>query len=191
MIVLLLICAIVAKIQTIRKSIFYCNILRNFTLKFRKLFLNFSGHKIMIIIIKKISTKVKIPDINDFIIPAVKGNFLEKSGRIKRILMLSQKSFQTGFRQHHFLVEVDSYSVGKRIIKQLNRKTLAGKLVELSEYKNRNWHNDRRVNYSGVMHVNNRRINDRRQQYQEITSKPIQINGAKIAGKGLLYLPAV
>jgi hypothetical protein len=132
----------------------------------------------MMIIFKKISAKTKKQDIKDFIVPAVKGNWLIKNGQIKSILILTQRNIRTRVIQHHILVEVTPDSIAEKVIKKLNKTTLVGKYIAVCEYKIRNWHNDPRMNHSYAStykRLKDKRIADRRDQYEEVISEDIGI----------------
>lgn len=136
----------------------------------------------MMIILKKISVKTKKQDIKDFVIPAIKGNWLSKSGQIKNVLILTQRNVRTRVIQYHVLVELIPDSIAERAIKRLNMTTLVGKYVAVSEYKVRNWHNDPRMNHSYAStykRLKDKRIADRRNQYEEVISEDISITSEK------------
>jgi hypothetical protein len=123
----------------------------------------------MIIILKNIPAKTKKLDVKIFITPAVDGGWLSKRGQIKNISFFAQKNIQTREIQHHGLVEIEPDSIAERVIKKLNRKIMVGKWIAISEYKTRNWDNDRRRKNTNVSElIKNKRVADRRGQYESI-----------------------
>jgi hypothetical protein len=130
----------------------------------------------MVIILKNIPAKTKKREIKDFITPAVKGSWLRRSGQIQSIFVLSQKNIQTHTIQNHILVEIFPDLVAERVIKALNRKTIAGQYIAVCEYKIRNWRNDPRINKSVCKIIKDRRIGDRRNKYEE-TIVELNLNG--------------
>lgn len=132
------------------------------------------------IILKKISVKTKTQDIKDFIAPAIKGSWLSRNGQIKTIVILTQRNIRTRVIHHHVLVEIIPNSVAERVIKKLNMKILVGKYIAVCEYKLRSWHNDPRMNHSYAStykRLKNKRVADRRDQYEEVISEDISISG--------------
>ncbi len=128
----------------------------------------------MIIILKKVSPKTQLEDVTDFLAPAVHGHWLNRRGRIERILTFIQKNIETHIVRHHVLVDISPDFVAKRVIKALNKQYLAGKYIAVSEYKVRTWHNDGRINhgYSYLRNQNNnKRINGRRNEYEDFISE--------------------
>jgi hypothetical protein len=121
----------------------------------------------MVIILKHIPVKIRKQDIKDFLAPEVKGSWLRKSGQIQSVYILTQKNIQTHITQNHVLVEIFPDLVAERVIKKLNRKTVAGKYVAVCEYKIRNWHNDPRIKNITRKVQNDRRVGDRRTRYEE------------------------
>ncbi len=130
----------------------------------------------MVIILKDIPAKIKKQEIKDFITLAVKGNWLKRSGQIQSVFLLSQKNIQTHAIQNHILVEIFPDLVAERVIKTLNRKTIAGQYIAVCEYKIRNWRNDPRINKPVGKLINDRRVSDRRNLYEETISE-CNLNG--------------
>ena len=98
----------------------------------------------MMLILKNIPAKTKKQDIKDFIEPAVKGGWLNKTGLIKSISILPLKNSRTRIIHYHGLIEILPDMVAERVIRKLNRKVMAGKFVSVSEYKKRSLRNDSR-----------------------------------------------
>jgi len=133
----------------------------------------------MIIILKNIPAKTKKQDIKNFIAPSVKGGWLSKRGKIQKISMLSQKNIRTHDIQYHSLIDILPDSVADRVIKNLNRKFIIGKCIAVCEYKVRNWHNDPRANRNTNKPLNNRRVADRRNKYEEVISEELLITSKR------------
>lgn len=120
----------------------------------------------MILILKRISPTTIIPDIERFFEPCIKGGLLQRTGRIHSIkihLLIHPHSEKQEFNA---LVEVEPDSVARRVMKQLNRKPLNGKHINIEEYHFRSRHNDRRV--SRYQNLLDRRRNDRRRIGMEV-----------------------
>jgi hypothetical protein len=129
----------------------------------------------MVIILKHVPSKISKQDIENFLTPTIVGGWLRRGGQIEKAFILLQKEKRTNSVQHHVLVEVYPDFVAKRVIKKLHRQSIAGKRIEVCEYKVRNWHNDSRINHNYAKTAqwlkNNRRISERRKQYQEAISE--------------------
>jgi hypothetical protein len=129
----------------------------------------------MVIILKHVPNKISKQDIENFLTPAIVGGWLRKGGQIEKAFILLQKEERTNSVQRHVLVEVYPDFVAERIIKKLHRQSIAGKRISVCEYKIRNWHNDSRINYNYAKtpqwSKKNRRIAERRKQYQEAISE--------------------
>lgn len=97
--------------------------------------------------------------------PALKGGWFHSEGHIETISYWKYEVVQTRDVEYYALVHVEPDSAGERVIKQLNRSHLNGKLVALQEYHARHWSNDRRVFNSVLTRgKNNRRKTDRRRK---------------------------
>jgi hypothetical protein len=119
----------------------------------------------MIIILKKIPPNTSDYHIESFIAPALKGGLFQASGRIEHISFWKYEIVQSNTIEYYALVTVEPDSVGERVIKQLNKKTINGKFIGLQEYHVRHWSNDRRVFKSVVDRgANNKRKADRRRK---------------------------
>lgn len=128
----------------------------------------------MIIILKRVSAKTKKHDVVDFLYPEVKGSWFSKRGKIQSILVLTQRDTQTRAVHHHILADIVPDAVAERVIKKLNRKMMIGTYIAVCEYKVRNWHNDPRCNHDyakAFKRVNDKRVAERRGQYEEIISE--------------------
>lgn len=114
----------------------------------------------MILILKKIAASTLVPDIEDFVGPAIKGGFLRKSGRIESVII--QKLERGGKKdfEYNALVRIEPSSAAKRAIKMLNRKSLNGKHINVAEFHLRLRGNDRRV--GRYKKLDDRRRADRR-----------------------------
>lgn len=111
-------------------------------------------------------------DIEDFLLPALKGNILQKKGTISRIKLLALENKLTRDKEYHAIVGVTPDQAATRIQKKLNRKALNGKHIAVREYFIRSWHNDKRTNINKWEKAD-KRFTDRRQsniQENAITS---------------------
>ncbi|MGY6274116.1 hypothetical protein [Methylomonas sp. MgM2] len=136
----------------------------------------------MLLILKRISPSTLVSDIENFIAPALKGGLIRKTGSLENITIQIVEEANTQKTEFNALVRVEPDNVGKRVIKLLNRKSLSGKFVNISEYQFRNRDNDRRM--SRYRKIDDRRRQDRRRlglQINDITdqrkSKPHDLDG--------------
>lgn len=134
----------------------------------------------MIIILKKIPAKTQKQDIKNFITPIANGSWLSRRGQIKSISIIAQKNIHTRLIDYNSLVEILPDSVAKRVIKKLHRKNMIGSYIAVCEYKNRDWHNDPRVNKPIHNLIKNRRITDRRNKYENIMPDNMITTGKRI-----------
>ncbi|WP_051906626.1 RNA recognition motif domain-containing protein [Methylomarinum vadi] len=118
-----------------------------------------------------IPAQTKRHNIREFIEPSVKGGLFKKKGHIKRIEILVFKDVVLNKLEYHGLVNIEPDEVAERVIKKLNCKKFMGKHIAVREYRQRDWHNDRRLNNKKADIVNrDRRETDRRRgaQLEEI-----------------------
>lgn len=108
--------------------------------------LNVVAESNMIIILKRIPEHTRKKDIVEYIEPALKGKIFQKSGVIERVQIQTSKNDQTKRIDFYGIVHIDSDEAANRVIKKFNRKVFQGKNVAISEYHNRSWHNDPRLN---------------------------------------------
>lgn len=120
----------------------------------------------MILILKRISPVTLVPDIERFFLPTVKGGLLKRSGRIDSIKIQLLKPPVGDRLELNALVDVEPDSVARRVMRELNRKPLNGKHINIDEFHFRNRDNDRRI--SRYQNVLNRRRTDRRRLGMEI-----------------------
>ncbi len=142
----------------------------------------------MVIILKHIHAKTTRQNIKDFLASELKGGFLRRSGQIQSIYLLSQRNIRTREVQYHGLVEILPDSVAERVVRKLNAKMIINKRVAINEYKIRDWHNDPRIiniNVRPKPRKNERRIGDRREQYEEIVSEEQDL---LLIGKRAFYM---
>ncbi|MDD2760254.1 MAG: hypothetical protein PHH11_08155 [Methylomonas sp.] len=132
----------------------------------------------MILILKKISEKTRVPDIENFIAPVLKGGFLKKTGRIESLRIQTIRQAGDSHVEYQAIVDVTPDPVAKRIIKLLNRKCLNGKHINIAEYHFRHFSNDRRHGRYKPPH--DRRIADRRRKQVEIVDITAERKGARI-----------
>lgn len=116
----------------------------------------------MILILKKISHTTLVPDIEQFIRPALEGGLLKKPGRIESVKIQELASTGKGRAEYNALVNIEPDSVGSRVIKLLNRKPINGKYININEFHFRHHSNDRRSGRSAL--TDDRRRADRRRE---------------------------
>lgn len=114
----------------------------------------------MILILKRMSPSTLIPDIERFVAPALNGGLFAKPGKVENITIQKLKENQTALTEFNALIRVQPIAAGKRIIKRLNRKSLNGKPINISEFHFRLRANDRRIKNS--QDSDDRRRRDRR-----------------------------
>lgn len=138
----------------------------------------------MFLILKRISPTTLVADIEQFFLPHVKGGVLKRSGSIESIKIHLLKPPSSDKLEFNALVEVQPDDVARRVMRQLNRKPLNGKHINIMEYHFRNRHNDRRV--SRYQNLLDRRRNDRRRigmEIRDITAhRKVQIDERAKAG---------
>lgn len=114
----------------------------------------------MILILKRISPSALPPDIESFIRPILKGGLFSKTGSLEKISIQMLQAANADKPEYNALVRVEPDKVGQRIIKQLNRKVLKGKPINVAEYYLRQRDNDRRSKRIDL--ANDRRRKERR-----------------------------
>lgn len=114
----------------------------------------------MILILKRISQSTLIPDIESFISPALKGGFFTSAGHLEKISIQMLRAANSDNAEFNAIVRIEPDAVAKRVIKQLNRKPLNGKLINIAEYYLRFRGNDRRN--TAYQPVTDRRRKERR-----------------------------
>jgi len=120
----------------------------------------------MILILKKISPSTIVPDIENFITPALEGSFWKKKGKIESVKIQMLEHVGTDKVEYNALVNVEPDAVGERVIKMLNRKSINGKYINVSEFHFRHYSNERRT--GRYRQANDRRSADRRRSALEI-----------------------
>lgn len=118
----------------------------------------------MIIIIPHISNKTLKNELVDFVAPALKSVLPFSKGKVIRAEILKQFDKEINELECHGLVYVDNTDAGLRAILKLNKTMFKGTRVEVREYINRYYHNDRRHNHSNKPDPigKGKRIGDRR-----------------------------
>jgi hypothetical protein len=105
-------------------------------------------------------------DIESFLQPILKGGLFIKSGNLEKINIQKLQPANQDKPEFNALVRVEPDGVGQRVIKQLNRKPLNGKPINISEYFLRFCENDRRNRQ--INKHNDRRRHDRRRSGLQI-----------------------
>jgi hypothetical protein len=121
----------------------------------------------MILIIKKISATTRIPQIEQFLSPVLKGGFLKRKGVIDGLEIKMFKHPDLNVPEYHAIIKVEPDVVANRVIQRLNRKVCDGKPVNISQYHVRYRTNDRRDGLHTIQH--DRRMSDRRRKNIDIT----------------------
>ena len=121
----------------------------------------------MILILKRISHSTLVPDIEVFILPALKGGLFAKSGHLEKISIQMLRAANCEAAEFNALVRIEPDAAAKRVIKQLHRKPLNGKPINIAEYYLRLRDNDRRG--SGQKPLTDRRRKDRRRSDLQLT----------------------
>jgi hypothetical protein len=116
----------------------------------------------MILFFRNIPASTEPFELEDFIEPAMKVWLYFKRGRILKTEMLAVHDTVANSVEFHALVYVDSEKTGTRIIKKLNGKHFKTKPLEIREYINRCWQNDRRINREVSVTILEKRQKDRR-----------------------------
>ncbi len=132
----------------------------------------------MVIILKKISATTKVADVEDFIAPALKGGFFNKSGRIEGIMIEMIEQAGSSLVEFHAIVRVEPELVASRVIRTLNRKRCNGKPINVFRYYFRQRGNDRRENVSQP--DDDRRKTDRRRKNLMIKDVTAEKKGFKV-----------
>ena len=123
----------------------------------------------MIIILKKIPANTTDHQIEKFITPVLQGGFFSADDRIENISFWKYEIIQSNILEYYALVNIEPDSVGERIIKQLNKKSINGKYIAVQEYHARHWSNDKRVFKSVIDRgKNNKRKTDRRRKISKV-----------------------
>ncbi len=141
----------------------------------------------MILILKRISETTRIPDIEDFLEPVLKGGFLKKTGHIGSLRIQMVRQSDRIHPEYQALVDVEPDTVARRVIKLLNRKRLNGKHINIAEFHIRHFSKDRRKGKYRPLH--DRRTADRRRKHLEISDITAERRGARIDYSSLLNLP--
>ncbi len=129
----------------------------------------------MIIILKNIPAKTTKQDLQNFLMPAVKGGWFDKKGRIVDISILVQRNLRTRVIAYYGLVTIVPDIVCERVIKKMNCKSLLGKHIALAEYKKRDIKNDPRLRHKSSKVVFERRICDRRDEYEILSEEQFSL----------------
>lgn len=118
----------------------------------------------MILIFKKIKSITTVMDIEEFVKSALTGGFFIRHGWIESINIQEIRDTRKKSLEYNALVMIKPDSVGKRVIRRLNRKALNNKHINIAEYQTRFRDNDRRNNR--YQKLNTRRKADRRRNIE-------------------------
>ena len=122
----------------------------------------------MIIIIERIPPKTHKQDLMNFVQPALKGHFFQKSGQVAYVKVVTYTNKLTEKVQYYGMILIPSDTVAERVIRKLHKKKLLGSLVIVRKYHLRSWHNDPRISHDKPSaELQNRRKVERRQSALE------------------------
>lgn len=123
----------------------------------------------MIIFLRDIPVNTRLRDLYEFVSPVLNRFLFFRSGHVKKVSILSLKDNLTKSKEIHGLIHLDSDESGQRAIKHLQNKLLKKRTVQVREYFQRDWHNDRRQNHGQIsQEIINQRIQDRRRSSLEV-----------------------
>jgi hypothetical protein len=121
----------------------------------------------MAIFIKNIPEDTHLSDLYHFVEPTLKRRFPFKSPHVAKTEIVSFLDKSTHRTENHAIVFIEPEEHDKRVIHKLSSMRLQNKLVIVKEYNSRNWHNDRRLNYTDVsVEIRNKRVADRRRGHK-------------------------
>jgi hypothetical protein len=117
----------------------------------------------MIIIVKHIQANTHKNELLEYVAPVLKRSFPFKSGRIVKTEILALRDRRTDQYEYHGLIVIEPERSGRIALIKLKGKRFNNKLVIVKEYRNRDWHNDRRVKHvHNSAEIIQKRIGDRR-----------------------------
>lgn len=131
----------------------------------------------MMLILKRISETTRVPDIEEFIAPALRGGFLKKAGRMESVVIQMHRQPGTAHREYHAIISVEPDVAAKRVVKLLNRKRLNGKPINIAELHLRHHSNDCHGHYQTL---HDRLAACRRRKDIEIVDITAERKGARI-----------
>lgn len=121
----------------------------------------------MILIIKKIGASTTVHQLEQFLLPVVKGGILSRKGILESLEIKMFNHSDNNVPEYHAIIKVEPDNVAERVINRLNRKLCDGKPVNVCQYHVRYRTNDRRDSLQNVRR--DRRVIDRRRKNLEIT----------------------
>jgi hypothetical protein len=135
----------------------------------------------MKIILRRITEYSSKAEIINFLKPILKGNFIQKTGKITRIKILALQDTKTNEIEYHGLVTIDSDEAAIRVIKKLNRKSFNKKRIIIREFFHRRWTNDPRnkMHSKNDQPGNRRFINRRRSTLEKISGRNIKYSSVQ------------
>ncbi len=135
----------------------------------------------MKIILRRITEYSSKAEIINFLKPVLKGNFIQKTGKITHIKILALRDTKTNEIEYHGLVTIDSDEAATRIIKKLNRKSFKNKRIVIREFFLRSWTNDPRnkMHSKNNQSGNRRFINRRRSTLEEISGRNVEYSSVQ------------
>lgn len=118
----------------------------------------------MYVIIKNINSDTTIDDLENFILPVIKGRFFQRKGKINALKIIQLVNKQGAVIDRYGLVRVSPDRIKKRLIMSLNGQFIGEQKVSVDQYAFRNWKNDRRDDSTSPFLVarSDKRVSDRR-----------------------------
>jgi len=120
----------------------------------------------MLLILKRLNPNTATVDIEQFIEPLIEGWLFRKGGHINSIRIQKLMAQDSDKAEFNALVGIQPDSVAERVIKNLDRKALRGKHINIVEFHPRHYTNDRRLQTGHIS--DDRRQSDRRRHNLEI-----------------------
>ncbi|MFI3121793.1 MAG: hypothetical protein QX203_17630 [Methylococcaceae bacterium] len=117
----------------------------------------------MKIILSKVPVAATQYDVINFLNSVLKYAFFFRQGTIESLEAMFYKDKSTQRIEHYYLVDISPDSAAQKVIDKLNRKPIKGKRINVREFYDRTWRNDRRdPNRAQRPDFLNTRIKDRR-----------------------------
>ena len=131
----------------------------------------------MHIILVRIKPNTTKRDIVNFISPALKGGLFAPNGILENIQIMVRRDSSINATEYYGIVQIEPDKAALRVIRQLNRKKLNGKPINVRGYSIRNRKNDPRLkNQYTAMKINGKRLSERRGDSMEM-QQTVKIEG--------------
>jgi hypothetical protein len=134
----------------------------------------------MIIFFRKIPPSTRPNELKSHVEPALKKFIFFQSAKILKAEILILVDKNSGDREYHGLVYLDSDKSGQQVIKKLRGKPFKNRYLMIREFVNRNGTNDPRIRQSATNSQLNKRVNDRRRgdHLETVYDIPKIVNGS-------------